>query len=63
MNIHDAIERTLLKFLRDFAVNFAVILPNTIANGEVNATLLLPAAGIAAYRTLRDIIPAAWKAV
>lgn len=63
MNIHDAIERTILKFLRDLAVNFVFILPNTIENGQVDPALLLPALGLAAYRTLRDVVPAAWKAV
>lgn len=63
MTIHDALERTLLKFMRDFVVNFVVILPNTLSNGEVDPKLLLPAVGMAAWRTLRDIVPAAWKAV
>lgn len=61
MNIHDAIERTILKFLRDLAVNFVFVLPDTLSNGQVDPKLLIPAVGLAAYRTLRDIVPAAWN--
>jgi len=62
MNTKEAIERTLLKFLRDLAVNFVIVLPETISNGQVDPKLLLPTVGLAAWRTLRDIVPAAWKA-
>lgn len=63
MTLPDAIERTFIKLLRDFAVNFIVIAPDTIANGQISPELLLPTLGMAAYRTFRDVVPAAWKAV
>jgi hypothetical protein len=61
LQLPDAVERTLLKFLRDFAVNLIAVAPFVYVDGALDVRMLLPAVGLAFHRTFRDVFPAAWK--
>lgn len=61
MDLPDAVERTLLKFMRDFAVNLIMVSPFMYVDGAIDVRLLLPAVGLAFHRTVRDVFPAAWR--
>lgn len=56
-----AVERTLIKFGRDFLGNLLVAGPLMVADGKFEPKLLLPTLGMVIWRTIRDIIPAASK--
>lgn len=61
MTIHEAVDRTAQKFLRDFLVNLVAVAPFMYVDGAVDVKLFLPALGMAFWRTFRDVVPAAWK--
>lgn len=52
-----AVVRTFQKFLRDLLVNLLVVAPLMLDSGEFQKELLLPAGGLAVWRTLRDVCP------
>ena len=61
MSIHQALDRTLWKFARDFLTNLVAVAPFMYVDGAVDVRLFLPTVSLALWRTARDIIPAAMK--
>ena len=58
-----ALERTGEKFLRDFIANLLIAAPMMYANGRFDITLRTPVVGITLWRTYRDVLPEAVRAV
>ena len=52
-HIADDVNYIVGKFIRDFVVNLAAVLPIFVAEQEVSVEMLAPAFGLALYRTVR----------
>lgn len=52
----DHVNYVLQKLARDFIVNIAIAAPAMVVAGEFQPTLFLPTLGLAAYRTVRDVL-------
>lgn len=61
MTFHEALDRTLQKFVRDFVVNLVAVSPFMYVDGAVDVRLFFPTVGMAFWRTVRDVAPAAWR--
>lgn len=59
--LHEKINRTLEKFFRDLLVNLVVALPLMVVDGNVKLELLAPTLGMVLWRTIRDVLPAAYR--